>query len=29
MIRVENLSYGFPAKDLYNDISFTIETGQH
>ena len=29
MIRVENLSYGFPAKDLYNNISFTIETGQH
>ncbi len=29
MIRVENLSYGFPAKDLYNDISFSIETGQH
>lgn len=29
MIRVENLSYGFPAKDLYSDISFTIETGQH
>lgn len=29
MIGVENLSYGFPAKDLYNNISFTIETGQH
>ncbi|MGN0734318.1 MAG: ABC-F family ATP-binding cassette domain-containing protein [Anaerovoracaceae bacterium] len=29
MITVENLSYGFPAKDLYNDISFTLETGQH
>ena len=29
MIRVENLSFGFPAKDLYNNISFTIETGQH
>ena len=29
MIRVENLSYGFPAKDLYSDISFAIETGQH
>ena len=29
MIRVENLSYGFPAKDLYNNISFTLETGQH
>lgn len=29
MIRVEKLSYGFPAKDLYKDISFTLETGQH
>ena len=29
MIRVENLSFGFPAKDLYNDVSFTIEMGQH
>ncbi len=29
MIRVEKLSHGFPAKDLYNDISFEIETGQH
>lgn len=29
MIRVENLSFGFPAKDLYNDVSFTIEVGQH
>lgn len=29
MIRVEKLSYGFPAKDLYKDISFEIETGQH
>lgn len=29
MIRVENLSYGFPAKDLYNNISFTLEAGQH
>ena len=29
MIRVENLSFGFPAKDLYNNISFTIEMGQH
>ncbi len=29
MIRVEKLSYGFPAKDLYKDVSFTIETGQH
>lgn len=29
MIQVEKLSYGFPAKDLYNDISFTLEAGQH
>ena len=29
MIRVENLSYGFPAKELYNNISFTLEAGQH
>ena len=29
MIRVEKLSYGFPAKDLYNDISFSLEVGQH
>ncbi|MGN1267850.1 MAG: ABC-F family ATP-binding cassette domain-containing protein [Dorea sp.] len=29
MIRVENLSYGFPEKDLYKNISFTLEEGQH
>ena len=29
MIQVEKLSYGFPAKDLYKDISFTLEAGQH
>lgn len=29
MIRVEKLSYGFPAKDLYKDISFNLEMGQH
>lgn len=29
MIRVEKLSFGFPAKDLYKDISFTLEMGQH
>jgi len=29
MIKVENLSYSFPQKDLYNNISFTIEDGQH
>ncbi|MBR5229526.1 MAG: ABC-F family ATP-binding cassette domain-containing protein [Firmicutes bacterium] len=29
MIQVKNLSYGFPAKDLYKDISFTIEAGSH
>lgn len=29
MIQVEKLSYGFPAKDLYKEISFTLEMGQH
>ena len=29
MIQVENLSFGFPTKDLYKDVSFTIENGQH
>lgn len=29
MIRVEKLSYGFPAKELYNKISFALEVGQH
>lgn len=29
MIQVEKLTYGFPQKDLYNDISFSIEKGQH
>ena len=29
MIQVEKLSHGFPAKDLYNEISFTLETGVH
>ena len=29
MIQVENLSYGFPTKDLYKNISFTLEAGQH
>lgn len=29
MIQVEKLSYGFPAKDLYKEVSFTLETGQH
>ncbi|MDD3349380.1 MAG: ATP-binding cassette domain-containing protein [Eubacteriales bacterium] len=29
MIRIENLSYSFPQKDLYNKISFTLEAGQH
>ncbi len=29
MIQVENLSFGFPAKELYKDISFTLEAGQH
>lgn len=29
MIKVSNLSYSFPQKDLYNDISFALEEGQH
>ncbi|WBW96249.1 ABC-F family ATP-binding cassette domain-containing protein [Oceanirhabdus sp. W0125-5] len=29
MIKVDNLSYSFPKKDLYNNISFTLEEGQH
>ncbi|MEJ8553351.1 ABC-F family ATP-binding cassette domain-containing protein [Tepidibacter sp. Z1-5] len=29
MIKVDNLSYSFPQKDLYNKISFTLEYGQH
>ena len=29
MIKLENLSYAFPNKDLYNDISFTLEDGDH
>lgn len=29
MIKVDNLSFSFPQKELYKDISFTIEEGQH
>ncbi|OEH85157.1 ABC transporter [Desulfuribacillus stibiiarsenatis] len=29
MIKVDNLSYSFPQKDLYTKISFTLEDGQH
>ena len=29
MIQVEKLSYGFPVKDLYKDISFTLKAGRH
>ena len=29
MITVENLSFSFPQKDLNQDISFTLEEGQH
>lgn len=29
MIKVDNLSYSFPTKDIYNNISFTLEDGQH
>ncbi|AWK52813.1 ABC transporter ATP-binding protein [Clostridium beijerinckii] len=29
MIKIDNLSYSFPQKDLYNNISFTLENDQH
>jgi len=29
MIKVENLSYSYPQKNLYENISFTIEEGNH
>lgn len=29
MIKVDNLSFSFPQKELYRDISFTLEEGQH
>ena len=29
MIKVDNLSYSFPQKDLFNKISFTLEDGEH
>ena len=29
MIKFEKLSYSFPQRDLYNNVSFTIEEGQH
>lgn len=29
MLKVENLSYSFPQKDLYNKISFELLEGQH
>jgi ATP-binding cassette subfamily F protein 3 len=29
MIKVDNLSYSFPQKDLFHKISFTLEEGQH
>ncbi|MDT3844304.1 MAG: ATP-binding cassette domain-containing protein [Bacillota bacterium] len=29
MIKFENVSFGFPQKDLYEDISFSIEAGDH
>ncbi len=29
MIKVEDMSYSFPEKDLYKNVSFTIEDGQH
>ena len=29
MIKIDNLSYSFPEKDLYKNISFTLETDAH
>jgi len=29
MIKIDNLSYSFPQKDLYNKISFTLQDDQH
>ena len=29
MITVKNLSYGYPQQDLFHNISFTLEEGQH
>lgn len=29
MIKVEKLSYSFPEQDLYKEISFSLEDGQH
>ncbi len=29
MIKAENLSFGFPDKDLYHEISFTLNSGDH
>lgn len=29
MIKVDNLSFSFPQKELYKNISFTLEEGQH
>lgn len=29
MLKVDHLSYSFPQKELYNNISFTLEYGQH
>nr|WP_300003573.1 ATP-binding cassette domain-containing protein [Tissierella sp.] len=29
MLKINNLSYSFPQKDLYEEISFSLEKGQH
>ena len=28
MIKIDNLSYSFLQRDLYNNVSFTLEEGQ-
>lgn len=29
MLKIENLTYSFPEKDLYKNVSFTLETDKH
>ena len=29
MIQIEKLSYGFPEKDLFQDVTFSLDEGQH
>ena len=29
MLKVKNLSYSYPDKELYKDVTFTIEDNRH